>query len=138
MIGKFERAEGPANIKPYKKKASTAFSWGDPVYVDSNGFLDVAVAATAAADIVGVIQETIASTDDDYASTRMVAVDVPRKGDNGDLFRAQVGTGTAAQTDVGELVDLTAGSKVDLDASSIDALKVQRILSTTEVLVSFM
>lgn len=138
MIGKFERAEGAPNIKPFKKKASTAFSWGDPVYVDSDGYLDLAVAATAASAIVGVILETVASTDSDYASTRMVAVDVPRKGDNGDLFRAQVGTGTAAQTNVGETHDLTSGSKVDLNATSTNVIKVQRFLTTTEVLVSFM
>lgn len=138
-IGNFERQyESEANHKPYKKKASTAYAFGDAVALDSNGYLIKAIETTPASDIIGIIQETIASTDADYASTREVLVDVARKGDDGDWFIAKVGTGTAAQTDVGEEVDLTSAGKVDVTASSVKVVKVQRVISTTLVLVSFL
>lgn len=131
------RDESESNIKPYKKKASVAFAIGDIVFVDSNGLLDVAVAATAASAIVGVIMENVLSTDADYALNTFKAVDVARKGVNSDTFRLQVETGTPAQTHVGETHDLTAAGKADLTATSTNVYKVQRILSSTEVLVSF-
>lgn len=131
------RDESESNIKPFKKKASTAFAIGDIVYLDSNGLLDKAAAATAALDIIGVIMENVLSTDSDYASNTFKAVDVFRKHDDADLFRLQVETGTPAQTMVGEFHDLTAAGKADLSASTTDIYKVERILSSTEVLVSF-
>ena len=131
------RDESESNIKPYKKKASVAFAVGDIVFLDSNGLLDKAVAATAAADIIGVIMENVVSTDADYASNTFKAVDLFRKGVDGDTFRLQVETGTPAQTMVGELHDLTDEGKANLSASTTDIYKVSRILSSTEVLVSF-
>lgn len=131
------RDESEANIKPYQKKASVALAVGDIVFVDTNGFLDKAVAATAETAIVGVIMENVVSTDADYALNTFKAVDVFRKGLNGDTFRLQVGTGTPAQTMVGETHDLATAGTADLTATSTNVYKVQRILSATEVLVSF-
>lgn len=136
-LPKCVRDESESNIKPLKKKASTAFALGDIVFVDTNGLLDVAVAATAALDIVGVIMENVTSADADYALNTFKAVDLFRKHDDADTFRLQVETGTPAQTMVGEFHDLTAAGKADLSASTTDIYKVQRILSATEVLVSF-
>lgn len=131
------REDSPPQIKPYQKKVSTAFAVGDIVFVDANGFLDKAAAATTATSIVGVIMQNILSTDADYAVATPVAVDVFTKGNNADLFRLQVGTGTPAQTHVGETHDLSAAGKADLAATTTNVIKVQRILSATEVLVSF-
>lgn len=133
----FKRYSGDSNIHPYKKKASTAFNIGDAVFLDSSGFLDKAAAATTADSIIGVIQETIASTDTDYAVARDVSVDVARKGDNGDWFTAVVGTGTAAQTSVGEEHDLGSDGTVDLNATSILCVKVERFIDAATVIVSF-
>lgn len=140
MIGNFERDQSGSrgeNIKPYQKKASTAFALNSVVFVDANGFLDVAVATTTAASIVGVIKQAVVATDADYASNSYVAVDVANKGDNGEWYRASVGTGTPAQTMVGETHDLTAAGKVDLVAVLTNVVKVQQIISPTEVFVSF-
>lgn len=133
----FNRTKSEPNIQSYVKKASTAFNLGDAVFIDSNGFLDKAVAATTPSDIIGVIQETIASTDSDYATARDVAVDVAEKGDNGDWFIAAVGAGTPAQTNVGEAHDLDSAGKVDLTGTTYKAVKVQRIISASFVIVSF-
>lgn len=133
----FNRQHSEPQIQPYIKKASTAMNFGDAVFVDANGFLDKAGATTTPSDIVGVVQETIASTDSDYATAREIAVDVAEKGDNGDWFLATVGAGTPAQTQVGEAHDLTSAGTVDLTAQSVKPVKIQRIISATLVLVSF-
>jgi len=138
MIGNFERFNAPTNTVPFKKKASTAFGLGDAVYVDANGFLDRATSTTNATDIVGVINQTIASTDSDYAANTDVAVEVARKGNNADWFLAKVSTGTPAQTHVGESHELDASGKVDLNAaSSKNAVKIERIIDATTVAVTF-
>jgi hypothetical protein len=134
-----KRYNGEPNIQPHKKKVSTAMTLGQIVAKDSNGFLIPAVAATAAADCVGVIQETIASTDSDYTSTRDVLVDCFRKGNRGDLWDLEVETGTPAQTHEGETHDLTAAGKADLTATSTNIYRVERFVSTTApVKVSFL
>src|SRR6478752_7091018 len=92
------RDESESNIKPMKKKASTALAVGDIVIVDSSGYIDKAVAASAASAIVGICMQPVASTDADYASNTPIAIDVFRKNNNGDTYRLQVETGTPAQT----------------------------------------
>lgn len=131
------RDESESNIKPMKKKVSTALAVGDILIVDSNGFVDKAVAASAASVIVGICMQPVAATDADYAVATPIAVDVFRKNNNGDTYRLQVETGTPAQTQVGETHDLTTAGKADLNATTTNVYKVQRILSSTEVLVTF-
>lgn len=111
-------------------------NYGDVVFVDANGFLDKAGATTGAETIVGVVQETIASTDTDYATARPISVDVAEKGDNGDLFLATVSVGTPTQTMVGEVHDLASDGTVDLTGTSYKVVKVQRLRDATHVLVS--
>lgn len=136
----FKRVRGEPNIKPYAKKASTAISMGQVVAIDSNGFLIPATASSTGNDIVGIAMETIATTDSDYTSTRDVAVDVVAKGGDADRFLAVVGTGTAAQTNVGEAHDLDGSTPpaVDVNATTTKVLKVERFISTTLVEVSFL
>ena len=134
----FERISGEPKIRSYSKKASTAFAQGDVMYVDSNGYLDKAGASTTGNDIVGVSMETVLSTDADYAGTRPVAVDTVEKGSEDDRFLATVGTGTAAQTNVGEAHDLKSDGTVDVNATTTKVVKVQRFRSTTQVEVSFL
>lgn len=133
----FNRTKSEPQIQSFIKKASTAMNFGDAVFIDANGFLDKAGATTTPSDIVGVVQETISSTDSDYATARDIAVDIAEKGDNGDWFIATVGAGTPAQTNVGEAHDLTSAGTVDLTAQSVKAVKVVRIISTTQVAVVF-
>lgn len=125
-------------IKPYKGKfhtewypkvVSTAFAENDLVYLDANGYLTPAVDG---ANIValGLIQKTIAATDDDYATATMVPVLV---GDKDAEFLCDVSTGTAAQTDVGEHIDIDDANSVDVTASTYDVFFVTKFISTTQV-----
>jgi hypothetical protein len=131
----FIRRFGEVNIFPYKKKASTAFAAGDLLAFDSNGFVLPATATTVPSEVAGIAQRTVASTDSDYAENSFVPVDVPRPHD--DLFEVAVSTGTAAQTDVGERVDLDDANSIDVDAVLTGVVKVEKVISTTAVVVSF-
>jgi hypothetical protein len=133
----FVRQHSEPNIQPYVKKASTVMNFGDAVFI-SSGVIDKAGATTAAKDIIGVVQETIAATDADYATARDIAVDVAEKGDNADWFLALVGTGTPVlATHVGNSYDLTSAGAVDLTGTTYKVVKVQRIIDSTHVMVSF-
>jgi hypothetical protein len=131
----FVRRFGEVNIHPYQKKASTAWVRGDLLAFDSNGCLVPATAATVPSEVAGVAERTIASTDADYAATTMVEVDVPRP--NNDQFEVDVSTGTPAQTDVGERVDLDDENSIDVVAVLTGVVKVEKIISSTKVLVTF-
>lgn len=128
-----KRYNGDPNIQPFAKKASTTFAQGSLVVVDANGFLDKAVAGSTS--VLGVCMETVLATDADYAGTRMLAVDIPKRGDQ---FIADVGTGTPAQTSVGELHDLDSDLLVDVTAQVTNVIKVEKILAdATKVIISF-
>jgi hypothetical protein len=133
-----QRINGEPQVQPFKKKASTALAVGQVVALDSNGFLIPAVAATTATDIVGICMETVLSTDADYASTRDVGVDTVAKGGDNDRFLMVVGTGTAAQSSVGESHDLGDDGLADLSATTTKVIKVERFISAALVWVSFL
>ena len=127
----FKRKEDKHDVRYFKKKVSTAFTNGGLVNVDSDGFLIPATASSV--NHVGVILQTIAATDSDYASATFVAVDAC--GPN-DLFIADVSAGTVAQTVVGAYYDLNStGDKVDLSATSVKAVYVQDILLASSQVV---
>jgi len=107
---------------------STAITAGTLVTF-SSGKLIAATSSTAAVDIAGILKATIASTDSDYATDRLVAVLVPIE--KHVVYEADVTSGLVA-TDVGTEVDLTDGATVNRAASSIKAVKVLRIISTTK------
>jgi hypothetical protein len=121
--------KGKFHTEWYPKVVSTAFAMNDLVYLDSNGYLTPAVDG---ANIValGLIQKTIAATDTDYASATMVPVLV---GDKDAEFLLDVSTGTAAQTDVGEWIDIDDANSVDVSASTYDIFFVTKFVSTTQV-----
>jgi hypothetical protein len=131
----FIRRYGEPNIFPFQKKVSTVFAQGDLCSIDANGFLVPAVQADTKLVIKGIIQRDVLATDTDYAAATMVAVDVPRAGEA--AFEADVLTGTAAQTDVGELIEIDTAKGVDVVATTNPICKVEKIISTTKVIVSF-
>lgn len=121
--------DAQTRVEFYQKVASTAFAFNDLVYVDSNGFITPAVDGAAIVPL-GLIQKTIAATDSDYASNTRVPVLVP--GPDAE-FLCDVSTGTAAQTDVGEWIDIDDENSVDVSASTYDIFFVTRFISTTQV-----
>lgn len=125
-----KRMSGEPNIHPFKKAASEAFALNDVVTKDSSGYLTKATATTPRAEIIGLIQRIVASTDSDYASNTMVEVDVPLVGDE---FDFDVGTGSAVQSMVGKKFDLKDHDELDVNAQLTKAVEVLRVLSTTKV-----
>lgn len=107
---------------------STAIASGAIVSF-SSGLLIAATSSTAAVDHVGVLRHTIASTDSDYATARLVEVEVPL--DKNCVWEGDVTSGLVAADILAE-VDLTDASTVNRGASSIKACRCVRVLSTTK------
>ena len=120
---------GKFHIEWYRKVASTAFALNDLVYIDADGYLTPAVDG-ALIKAIGLIQTTVATTDSDYATATMVPVLV---GDPDAEFLLDVGTGTAAITDIGEHIDIDDANSVDVSASTYDIFFVTKFISTTQV-----
>ena len=94
-----------------------------------SGLLVAATSSTAAADIVGVVMKTIATTDSDYATARNIKILVPVERHT--EWEADVTSGLVA-TDIGSEVDLTDAATVNRAASAIKAVRVQSVISTTK------
>jgi len=125
----FKRITGEPCIEWYPKKASQAFSNGALVYADGSGAIQPADATSG--DHIGIIMKDIVSTDDDYASTTMVPVDVAQDGDEFEVDTDS--TATAAL--VGTYIDLADSLTADEDASAKDVLLVTRFISASKLAV---
>jgi hypothetical protein len=87
---------------------------------------------TAASDgdkIVGVIRKTITSSDDDYADSRDVPVEVPVE--RYVQWEADVTSGLVA-TDVGLYQDITDDENVDRSSSTNDMVMCTKVISSTK------
>ncbi len=125
----FRRYKGRTKIMWMPVTASTAIAAGTLVTF-SSGKLVAATSSTAAIDLAGVLVKTIAATDADYATdARLVEVLVPL--DRNTVWEADVTSGLVAG-DVGAEVDLTDGATVNRGASSVKAVRVIRVLSSTK------
>lgn len=125
------QVSGEYNIEPYKKVASEAFAFNDVVTKNSSGYLTKATASTPRAEIIGLIQRTVLSTDDDYASNTAVPVLVLE--DNNNEFDMPVEAGTPVQAMVGKAYDLNSEDGIDLTKSVKKHFRVSRIISSTVV-----
>lgn len=110
-----KRISGQPNLMLVSKKASTAFPNGSAITFDAaTGFVKPLVATDPS--VFGVIQQTISSTDGDYASNTPVLVD---QGALDQVWEIDVSNGGAATpfaaTDVGQFF------KMGGTASLIDA-----------------
>jgi len=106
---------------------STTFSVGGLV-AWSSGYLIEATSTTAPTDIVGVIRHAIAATDSDYATARLVEVEVPTQLNT--VWEGAVTSGLVA-ADRGLYQDLTDNLTVNRAASSYDIVQCVKVLSTT-------
>jgi len=107
---------------------STAIAKGDIVSW-SSGALIKATSSTSALSHAGVIKKTIASTDSDYATARLVPVEVPVE--KNVEWLAPVTSGLVAG-DIGLLVDLTDAGTINRAASTYDVAQVKSVISTTQ------
>lgn len=95
----------------------------------TSGKLVAATAGTTAVNIVGILKNAIAATDDDYASARLVPVLVPTE--RHVIFEADVTSGLVAG-DIGGEFDLTSATHVNRGASAVDVVKCVGFISSTK------
>jgi hypothetical protein len=121
------KPDAGTHLEWMKKKASAALTFNDLVQIDANGFVLRAVDASTLT-VMGLVQKTVASSD---ATTDKVPVLVP--GPDA-IFICDVSTGTAAQEDVGQFVDIDDHNSIDVDASTYGIFYVVGYVSATQVL----
>lgn len=124
----FVRKQGRTKIKWLPVTTSTAMTKGAIVRWAS-GLIDLATSSSAPSTHVGVIAKTIASTDSDYATSRLVPVEVPVDADV--EWEAAVTSGLVA-ADKGLFQDLTDSLTVNRGASTYDAVQCTRVISSTK------
>lgn len=127
---------GKFHVEWYPVVTGQVFAVNDLVIIDSNGY--VARATSTSAAPIGLIQEAITTTSAKYTTSAPVPVLI---GDNDAEYLCDVGTGTGATGDVGEMVDLDATydwSKIDLDASTYDIFLITKFISTTQMVAKLM
>lgn len=126
----FQLYKGNSRVEWYPKKASTAFTKDSVVLLDSNGQIDKATASTD--NHTGILLRTVTSADADYAKTSLVPVLIPEQDT---IFLADVGTGSAAATNVGEFLDLADELTVDVTSGANQAVVCVGVRSASQVLV---
>ena len=124
----FTRKQGRTKMMWLPVTVSTALSKGALVAY-SSGYLIAATSTTAPTAIAGVLKKAIASTDADYATARLVAVEVPVE--NSVVWEADVTSGLVA-ADVGLYCDLTDSLTVNRGGSSYDVVQCVKVISTTK------
>lgn len=123
----FIRKQGKTKVIWLPVTTSTALTKGNLVTFTS-GLLVAATSSTGAADVAGVGVKTIASTDTDYATARLIPVEVP-------VERHVVWEGATASlvaTDIGVEVDLTDAGTVNRGATSIKVARAVKLISATK------
>jgi len=93
----------------------------------ASGKLIAAIAATPADELSGIIRHAITANDADYASDRLVEVEVPVEKN----VEYQFDTTGLVAADVGKDVDLTDASTVNRAAVAIGVVKPLKVESTT-------
>ena len=121
---------GKAETEWYLKKASTVFTNGGLVYADGSGAIQPADATSG--DHIGIIQTTVAATDDDYASNTKVPV---LKAYAGNIYEVDVSTGTLTTAMVGNRYDLTDANGIDVSATAKLVVTVVGFISSSKALV---
>ena len=127
--------QGEVEVRQYTAPASTAFAFNDVVTRNSSGQLALATASTPRAEILGLIQSTIASTDSDYASTKTVPVLLVCECEAD--FEADVDSGTLTTAMVGKRFDLNDQNGIDVTSEGQKAVEITRYLSATKARVKF-
>jgi hypothetical protein len=127
----FTRKRGKTKLMWLPMTPSTVATSGALVEATS-GKLTVATNTTKCHNTIGVIRKTIAATDADYASDRLVPVEVPVE--KYVEWEAPVSVGTLAATSVGAYFDTGTddlGTSVDQSASAENVVFCTKFISAT-------
>lgn len=126
---------GQFHVEYFPKTASTTFAVGDMVSILSTvaGVGTLIKSTSAVTKIIGTCLRPIAATDADYA----VASDTPVlvANDPDAVWEIDVTTGSAATTDIGELVGIDDEKNADVTDYATGVLEVVGIISATKILV---
>jgi hypothetical protein len=127
---------GKFHVEWYPVTVSTEFDFNDMVTILSTvaGVGTLAKVADGSTRVIGLIQQKISSTDADYATARKVPVLV---GDADAEFLADVSTGSAATTDIGEMIGFDDEDSVDVTDYTEGQFLVTGVISTTQVTGKF-
>lgn len=112
--------------KKFPKTASETFTAGAMVGV-ANGY--VTNVADGSTNAMGIIRESVSSTDSDYASTTDVMVEIPAS--PACVFESDVTTALAA-TDVGNYMDFEDSETIDETDSGVDNVLCVKYISSTK------
>ena len=123
----FKRVQGKTKVMWLPVTTSTAMTYGAVVRWAS-GLIAPVTSSSAPSTHVGVIQKTIASTDSDYATARLVPVEVPVE--TNVVWEGAV-TATLVAADLGLFVDFTDSLTLNRGASTYDVAQPIKLLSTT-------
>lgn len=129
-----KQINGDHIVNEYTAPASTAFDFNDVVTRDANGELAKATQTTPRAELLGLIQATIESTDSDYASDKTVPV---LEFHDGAEFEADVDTGDLLITMVGLRFDLNDEDGIDVTSNVQRAVEISRFISADKARVKF-
>jgi len=124
----FIKKQGKTKFLYLPVTVSTALSNGALV-AWSSGKLIAATSSSNPSTIAGVLRHAIAATDDDYATERLVEVEVPIE--NYVVWEADVTSGLVA-ADRGLYQDLTSSLVVNRAASTYDIVQCVKVISTTK------
>lgn len=128
-IALFRENGANAHLEWYQKAASETFTFNDIVGINTSGFVTKYLDGSSFPEL-GLIQRTIAATATDYALNTKVAVLVA--GAEAE-YLCDVSTGSAAQTDVGEYIDVDDQNSVDVGTSTNNDFYVTQFISTALV-----
>lgn len=129
-----KQRNGEVMINDYIAPASVAFALNDVVYLNTSGQLAKATATTPRSQLIGLIQKTILSTDDDYADTKTVPVNEFHEEAE---YEVPVGTGTLATTMVGQRFSLKDENEIDVTNEGQKSVEIVRFISATLARVKF-
>lgn len=131
----FVRRQGKTKVIDGIFTASVAAEEGSIVYPDPGNAGQWTIADSTAGNMFGVIRQTIASTDSDYASTKTVKIEIPAE--PGVVWEGTVGSGTFTAADVNKYCDLVDGVSVAVDTTSKKSIFIAGYKSSTRGLFIF-
>lgn len=123
-----KRFQGLTKVMFLPVTTSTAFTINTLV-TWTTGLIASASSTTTAVLLAGVIRKTIASTDGDYATSRLVPVEVPIQKF---VVWKQDFTASLVAGDLGAECDLTDSGNANRGASSIKVVIPTSVISTTQ------
>lgn len=129
----FLRKQGKTKIMYFPVAASAGAMADGSLVALSSGTLVLATNTVDSFYIVGVLRKAVTTLDADYATARLLPVEVPVE--KNVVWEADVTVGTLATSSVGLYFDLTTaddGSGVDQSASSLDICWCTKFLTTAK------